>query len=171
MAAEHRYVLLLDKDRDFIRIFRADSPVRPAGRVLWEGNGLRRTYDAMIRLNRERRPAVLYHVCTAAKGKAIVYRVFKSQTPKHWQTASSHTAYRDALSAARTLREAERARRAEARAAETADRARRKAEEGIMLERLRLAGVKAKRLPRLTEKDIRYLEWLEGRRRIMEEAA
>lgn len=172
MADEHRYVLILDKDRDFIRVFRADSPMRPSGKTLWEGDGLRRTYDAMVRLNEARRPAICYYVCVArnTKGRAT-YRVFKSTHPKVWERVSMHTAYKAAVEDGKRLRGLEKERIVAATDARKAERAAAKAEKDAILARLRMAGVVRKKVPKLTAKDLRYLEWLEARRELIKDAA
>lgn len=172
MAEEHRYVLMLDKERDFIRVFRSDSPMRPLGEPLWEGDGLRRTYSAMVRLNKERRPAPCYYVCSASGKKNLaVYRVFKSSHPKLWIQASMHTSFALAVAAARVLRNLQAQATKEQREAKRTERAARKAEDELILTRLRNAGVVRKKVPKLTAKDIRYLEWLENRKRLIKEAA
>lgn len=172
MAEEHRYVLLLDKERDFIRVFRSDSPMRPAGKVLWEGNGLHRTYAAMVRLNKERRPVPCYNVCSAMneRGRAS-YRVFKSTHPKVWEQLSMHTVYKEAVEAAKRHRVLEKTRLAEEKRVRDADRAEAKAENDALLARLRRAGVVRKKVPKLTAKDLRYLEWLEAKRELIKDAA
>lgn len=172
MAEEHRYVLMLDKERDFIRVFRSDSPMRPAGKVLWEGNGLHRTYAAMVRLNKERRPVPCYYVCCARDARAkTIYKVFKSTHPKVWQQVSMHTAYGEAVESAKRLRGLEKERIAGERRARDVARSSEKAEAELMLARLRRAGVVRKKVPKLTAKDLRYLEWLESRRELIEDAA
>ncbi|MBY3433149.1 hypothetical protein HFN89_03000 [Rhizobium laguerreae] len=172
MAEEHRYVLILDKDRDFIRVFRADSPMRPSGKALWEGDGLRRTYDAMVRLNEARRPAVCYYVCVArnAQGRAT-YRIFKTTHPKVWERASMHTVYKTAVEDAKRLRGLEKDRIGIETAARKAGRIAARTEKEATLARLRMAGVVRKKVPKLTAKDIRYLEWLEARRELIKDAA
>lgn len=153
MADEKRYVLVLDKERDFIRVFRADCDMRPDGIVLWDGNGLTTAYEAMIRLNKERRPIELHHVCVL-DGKL---RVFRGQPKADWKSVSTHTSRADAL-------EALRARQA-AVVAGNAARSRK------LAARLRLAGVPEERLgvdertgnlvSKVTEKDMQYLRWFE----------
>jgi hypothetical protein len=163
---------MLDKDRDFIRLFRADSPMRPSGKALWEGDGLRRTYDAMVRLNEARRPATCYYVCGArnAKGRAT-HRVFKSTHPKVWERLSIHTVYKAAVEDAKRLRGLEKERIAVEMEARKAERAAAKSEKDAILARLRMAGVVRKKVPKLTAKDLRYLEWLEARRELIKDAA
>lgn len=172
MATERRYVLILDKRLDFIRLFRADCPVRPEGKTLWEGDGLRRAYDAMKTLNERRRPVISYHVCNARTRKGTAtYRVFKSTHPKVWECVSTHTSYRSAMDAAKLLRAAERNRLVEVRKQKADERAEKKREKDAMLARLRRVGVNTKTVPKLTAKDLRYLEWLESRNALFEDAA
>ncbi|MDW9478750.1 hypothetical protein GOB57_08535 [Sinorhizobium meliloti] len=172
MAEEHRYVLMLDKERDFIRVFRSDSPMRPAGKVLWEGNGLHKTYAAMVRLNTERRPVPCYYVCCVRNDRGqAAYRVFKSSHPKVWERVSMHTVYREAVEGAKRLRRLEKTRIGEERRDKDSARAAARAENELLLARLRRAGVVRKRVPKLTAKDLRYLEWLESRRELIEDAA
>lgn len=172
MAEEHRYVLLLDKERDFIRVFRSDSPMRPAGKVLWEGNGLHRTYAAMVRLNKERRPVPCYYVCCVRnERRRASYRVFKSTHPKVWEQVSMHTVYKEAVEAAKHQRGLEKTRLEEEKRTREVGRATAKAEDDALLARLRRAGVVRKKVPKLTAKDLRYLEWLEARRELIKDAA
>ena len=172
MSDERRYVLILDRRLDFIRLFRADCPVRPEGKTLWEGDGLRRAYDAMKSLNERRRPVLCYYVCMARTPKGTAtYRVFKSTHPKVWELVATHLAYRAAMDAAKVLRAAESGRLVSERRARAEERASRKAEKEAMLVRLRRAGVVTKTVPKLTAKDLRYLEWLEARPQIIKDAA
>jgi hypothetical protein len=163
---------MLDKERNFIRVFRSDSPMRPPGKVLWEGDGLKKTYSEMVRLNKERRPVPCYYVCSAKSARSkIVYKVFKSTPPKVWDQVSMHTAYNLAVESAKRLRGLEKARIANERKDRELARAAEKAYADIMLARLRRAGVVRKKVPKLTAKDLRYLEWLESRRELIEDAA
>jgi hypothetical protein len=172
MADELRYVLILDKDRDFIRVFRADCPMRPAWPALWEGNGLRRAYDAMVKLNKDRRPAVCYFVCSVRNASgAAVYRIFKSTHPLLWECISIQTPYKAAVEEAKRLRGLEKNRLTAARTEKRAEREAIRAENEVMLARLRRAHVVSKKVPKLTAKDIRYLEWLESRRELIEDVA
>ena len=158
MTLEHRYVLMLDGDLDFIRLFRADSPMRPQGDPAWEGDGLRRAYDAMKRLNRERRPIVLYHACTSRAGRGLpACRVFRELPGGDWTLMSTHASLALARAACRVAKEDAR------KAAVARDEA--------TLKKLRRVGVDRKKVPRLTAKDIRYLEWMESRAELIQDAA
>lgn len=144
-VAERRYVLLLDRERDYIRLFRADCSARPDGRTLWEGDGLYRAYDAMKRLNRERRPAKVWHVCESVSDSPA--RVFASP-PEGWRSVSVHTVFRDARAAA-----------AEARARKAEEKSRR------TLDLMRRGGYRGRKVPKLTKADKAYLAWLEKKTR------
>lgn len=126
----------------------------------------------MKKLNRERRPVICYFVCTekSADGKES-FRVFKSNHPKLWKSVSMHTTYRAAVEEAKRLRVLEKERRLEERRAKEARRVRDRSENEVMLARLRKVGVIRKRVPKLTAKDLRYLEWHEERRRLFEDVA
>lgn len=149
LKKERRYVLILDKHLDYIRVFRADCPVRAEGKTLWEGDGLHRAYEAMKRLNRDRKPIKTYFVCTKLrKDTKTAVRVFMD--PKdEWKKESRHAQFIDAAAAARALRK-------------TID-------EKIMRQ-LCAVGIVRTRLPKLTRKDLMYLEWHE-RKREAEKAA
>ncbi len=169
---ERRYVLILDKRLDYIRLFRADCPLRPEGKALWEGDGLKRAYEAMKSLNRRRKPVLCYFVCSSQKSsKFKKFRCFKSTHPKQWISVSTHTAYREAVEAAKRLREAERSRQDNLKAARKEKRHSDRLEKEAMLGRLRRVGVITKKVPKLTEKDRRYLEWIETRDAESEDAA
>jgi hypothetical protein len=177
MAVERRYVLILDRKLDYIRLFRADCPARPDGKPLWEGDGLRRAYDAMKELNARRKPVRLYHVCSiVVSGRKPTFRVFKSDHPKTvppkvWERISVHTEYRAAIGAVRLLRSEATERAARERQERRTRKEAAKAQDAAMMSRLRKVGVKSKRLPKLTEKDLRYLEWIEAKRQLFEDAA
>ena len=144
---ERRYVLILDKVRGYIRIFRSDCPVRPAGKVLWEGDGLRKTYDAMKRLNKERRPVVIYYVFLERTNN----RIKVSKTPSDNNSIiSKHLAYKEAVTRAKFER---------------------KKHENIFLQRLEKVGVITNKIPKLTSKDLEYLKWFEKKNEIIQEAA
>lgn len=145
----HEYVVILDKERDHCRLFRADSPDMPLGAPLWHGNGLRRGYDQMIRLNRERRPVKSYCICARDGGRSgKAYRVF-SAAPEAggWEVVEVAYAWSEARAAMAALVKA----RDEERAAKDA-RVR-----AIM----KRVGLEGRRRPRFTEKDLQYIDWLE----------
>lgn len=141
------YVVVFDRERGFCRLFRSDSIDMPLGEALWTGNGLRRGYDAMIRLNKERRPISLYHVCSSKSGRGrTVYRVVKGEPEGRWKSIAC---FFDYASAKRELKELTRLRDE----AEAAERDRVKA---IMAR----VGITTRRIPKFTDADLRYLEWL-----------
>lgn len=158
MPAERRYVLVLCRRRKHIRVFRSDCEVRPEGKVLWEGDGLRATYDAMKALNEQRRPVVSYILChRLTKKGADTFRVFKSVQSDGWEKVSLHVSWKAAVEAKATA------------ALEFAGR--REEDDRIMLSRLRKAGVVARTVPKLTDKDRRYLDWMDARAELFEDAA
>src|SRR5688572_27517827 len=114
------YVIVLDKDLGFCRLFRDDSIDIPAGDILCTVQGLRRGYDAMMRLNRERRPIPRYHLCSKPRSRGDVsYRIMKT-VGDGWASMETHVDFAAArarlkeLSDERELRKAEKV--AEARA-------------------------------------------------------
>jgi hypothetical protein len=158
MVTEHRYVLVLDTGRDYVRIFRADSPARPAGAPFWEGDGLHRTYEAMKRINRERRPLECHHLCRDdGQGRKPLFRIFKELPGAGWKHVSTHATRTDA---------AEAKKRAEQRTKDLARSA-----EAALLRKLERVGVVRKKVPKLTAKDLRYLEWMDSRAELFKDAA
>lgn len=145
--ADDDYVVVLDKELDFCRLFRTDSIDLPAGETLWSGNGLRRGYDAMIRLNKERRPVSLYHVCSSQSPRGrTVYGVVKGEPAGRWTSLS---AFPDYVTARKEMKALTAARDA----AEAAEREKARA---IM----RRVGILSKRIPKFTKTDLRYIDWL-----------
>jgi len=144
---EDEYVVVLDKDRDFCRLFRSDSAETPAGEVLWTGNGLRRGYDAMIRLNKERRPINSFVVCTrmSPKGRAA-YRIVKGEPGTGWSEVERFYDFASARDAMKALVKAR-------NEAEAAERER-------SFEIMRRVGILSKRIPKFTDADMRYVGWL-----------
>ena len=83
------YVVILDSNLDYCRLFRADNENIPDGLILWSGVGLRFGYDAMIRLNKERKPINAYYVCrTRNIWNRIVYRITKNEPEAKWEIVS-----------------------------------------------------------------------------------
>jgi len=144
----HDYIVVYDKDLDYCRLFRADAVEAPAGPVLWSGNGLRAGYDAMIRLNKERRPVKAYSVCESLSSKGRrVFRIVLGEPEENWTALSIHYEHSDARSALKAL---VRKRNAEEEAE--------KAEIARIMERVGMPPRRTK--PRFTETDLRYLSWL-----------
>lgn len=142
------YIVVLDKDRDFCRLFRADSEAAPKGEILWSGNGLRAGYDAMIRLNKDRRPVKAYKVCEALSSRGRkVFRIVLGEPEGDWTPVSVHYEHAAARSALKALVK-------ERNAAEEAERAE--------LERImKRVGLPPRRTrPKFTEADLRYIGWL-----------
>lgn len=141
------YVVVLDKERDFCRLFRSDSLELPSSDVLWSGNGLRNGYNAMIRLNKERRPTNVYNVCSSesARGTAV-YRIVRGEPEGRWKVVSFFFDFASARSAIKELTR----KRDEAKAAE------RERIAAIM----RRVGISSRRIPRFTDADLRYVDWL-----------
>lgn len=141
------YVVLLDKERDFCRLFRADAEEMPAGEVLWSGNGLRVGYDAMIRLNKERRPISAYSVCSAQSPRGrTVYRIVRGEPEGRWKALDQFFDFAAAKNAVKSLTKV----RNEAEAAEK--------EKAYRI--MRRVGIQSRRIPKFTETDRRYLAWL-----------
>lgn len=148
------YLVALDPRQEFCRLFRADSVEAVGLTPLWTGGGLRAGYDAMIRLNKDRRPTDLFLVCRrqGTKGRAS-FRLYRTAPPADggWDVLSSHPTHADARKEVSRLV-------AERSDAEAAERDR-------ILRTLERLGVRATRMPRLTAADRRYLDWLEARDR------
>lgn len=144
MTVEHKYVIVRDDELGFCRLFRADSEECPTTTPLWSGMGLRRGYDAMIRLNNESRPVVTYKVCvrTGRNGRKV-FSARKSDPEAPWTTVKT----------CRTWKEA---REARAKLAEKAAADRRDEDVAIM----RRTGIVRKNPPRFTDADRRYVAWL-----------
>jgi len=144
------YLVALDQEAGYCRLFRADSPESAGLAPLWSGYGLRSGYDAMIRLNKERRPTDLFHVCSRAGARGgMAYKVFRG-TPAEagWTVEATEVAYSEARKhLARLVAERDAQR----------DRGRQR-----LLKGLRRAGVETSRVPKLTRADLRYIEWLES---------
>lgn len=144
---DDEYMVVLDKERDFCRLFRTDCEDVPAGEVLWTGNGLRRGYDAMIRLNKERRPVHLYTLCKrlSAKGREA-FRIVKGEPVAGWETVERYFDFPAAREAMKALVKA------------------RNEAETVAKERsfaiMRRVGITSKRIPKFTEADVRYIGWL-----------
>lgn len=136
MSDDRRYVVVKEPDFAWCRLRLADSPDVSGLQVLWEGNGLRAGYDAMIRLNKDMKPTKLYHV--SQKGRA--FRVTKEPQPetwKHLQVLSSYEAAREFVKEARKK----------------------------LLHDLREAGVEVgQQMPGVTVADVQYLDWLKSRK-------
>ena len=171
MKKERRYVLILDKERNFIRLFRSDCSVRPVGKVLWEGDGLRRTYDAMKRLNKERRLAIIYYVYEGKNKKNIKTIKVSKVSPKKKEIISKHLNYKEAILAAKFLRKKEKNIKIEKRDKILARRKKKQECEAILLKRLEKVGVFRKNVPNITPKDLQYLEWFEKKNKIIKEVA
>lgn len=152
-AVEHNYLVALDPDLGFCRLFRTDSVEGAGLSALWSGLGLRAGYDAMIRLNKDRRPIDLFMVCSREGTRGLAFRLFKTAPPDEtWTMVASRTSHAEAKECLSGLV-------AERKAAEAAARDR-------MLRALDRAGVRATRVPRLSAADRRYLEWLESTGRV-----
>jgi hypothetical protein len=165
------YVIVLDKDLGFCRLFRDDSIDIPAGEVLCTVQGLRRGYDAMMRLNRERRVIDFYHLCsrTGAKGDPS-YRIMKT-VAEGWSSMETHVDFKLAKAHLKGLldeRARQRAERARIREEAARERRERDAEAREIMAR---TGIGTKRIPRFTENDLRYVAWLKETGRFVKQAA
>jgi len=152
-SAEH-YLVALDPSVGYCRLFRTDSVESAGLHPLWSGFGLRAGYDAMIRLNKERRPTDLFHVCsrTGARGRTV-FRVFKGAPHEEgWRVEGTDVEYAEARKRLASLA-------GERDSSERAERDR-------ILRGLRRAGVETDSVPRLTGADVRYLRWLEATGRV-----
>jgi hypothetical protein len=151
------YVIVLDKELGFCRLFRDDSLDIPPGEILCTVQGLRRGYDAMMRLNRERRPIPFYHVCSKPRANGeFSYRVAKT-VAEGWTSMESHVDYSAAKKRLKELSE-ERQRLREERLAETK----------YIMSR---TGIVSRGIPKFTDKDRRYVEWLKETGRFSKQAA
>jgi hypothetical protein len=151
------YVIVLDKELGFCRLFRDDSTDIPAGEILATVQGLRRGYDAMMRLNRERRPITFYHVCSKPRANGeFSYRVAKTISDG-WSSMETHMEYAVAKTRLRELSEERQRQRTE-----------RIAEARYIMER---TGIIARNIPKFTETDRRYVAWLKETGRFSKHAA
>lgn len=155
MTAEHRYVVVRDEDLGFCRLFRADSDECPPTAPLWSGMGLRRGYDAMIRLNNEARPIVTYRVCmrTTDAGRKV-FSARKAEPEAPWVSVKMCTSWQEA-----------RVSRAELSAKAEAER---KDEDIAIMKR---TGIVRKSPPRFTATDRKYVAWLRETGRFDTDAA
>ena len=145
--SHENYVIILDKERDFCRRFRSDSEAAPTGEILWAGDKLRQGYEAMIRLNKERRPVDTYSVCSkkSKKGRDI-FKLFKGSPEVGYATLSIHVDYKPARAEIKKLIEAR----------NTEEEAKRSFSFAVM-DRV---GIQSKRIPKWTAADLKYIEWL-----------
>lgn len=142
------YVVLLDVEKDFCRLFRSDSIDLPTGDILWSGDSLRHGYDAMIRLNKERRPVEVYSVCsTESKNGRKVFRICKGHPKQELDVLSIHSEYVLAREEIKKL---------------TKERDElEKAKREYCLAVMRRVGIESKRIPKWTPSDLKYIAWLE----------
>jgi hypothetical protein len=151
------YVIVLDKELGFCRLFRDDSTDIPAGEILCTVQGLRRGYDAMMRLNRERRPIDFYHVCSKPRPKGeFSYRVAKT-VAEGWSSLEVHVDYAAAKNRLKELSEERQRIRAE-----------RLAEARYIMSR---TGIVSRNIPKFTEADRKYVAWLKETGRFSKQAA
>jgi hypothetical protein len=144
MSVEHQYVIVRDDELGYCRLFRADSEECPSTAPLWSGMGLRRGYNAMIRLNNEARPVVTYKVCVRlGRSGHKVFSARKSDPEAPWTTVKTCNTWKQA----REIR---------ANLAEKADTDRHNED----LEIMRRTGIVRKNPPRFTDADRRYVAWL-----------
>lgn len=154
---DYVYVIVLDKDLGYCRLFREDSEDIPAGEVLAAVKGLRRGYDAMIRFNNERRPVTVYHVCARERaGGESSYRILKT-VADGWKAVETHTSHAEAKAALSRLLD------------ERQDRRRRAAAEAREI--MARTGIHGPRCPRFTDADLRYVAWLKETGRFGKQAA
>jgi hypothetical protein len=86
--ASDDYVVVFDPELDFCRLRRADSEDIAGQEILWSGNGLRAGYDAMIRLNLDRRGTILIHVVARA---GHGWKLTKGAPEDHrWKTVETY---------------------------------------------------------------------------------
>ncbi|NTF17562.1 hypothetical protein G6L37_04065 [Agrobacterium rubi] len=151
------YVIVLDKELGFCRLFRDDSSDIPPGEILCTVHGLRRGYDAMMRLNRERRPIPLYHLCSKprASGESS-YRVMKTVVDG-WTSIEIHMTFAPARERLKELSEA---------------RERRKADKIAEARKIMArTGISSRKIPKFTTADQQYVAWLKETGRFDEQAA
>lgn len=136
------YIVVLDKELNFCRLFRSDSEDIPAGEILWNGDGLRHGYDAMIRLNKERKPVQSYFVCAATRRGRVTYSVKKSDPGEGYEILCIKNEFKLAAQEVKSLR------------------AKAEQEREKMFGLMKRVGISSKRIPKFTEKDLRYIDWL-----------
>jgi len=144
---EPYYIVVLDKELGFCRLFRTDSENCPSSAVpLWKGHNLDVGYEEMIRHNRERRQIPSYHVSCSINTKGMkIYKIFKESPSDPWVSLELFHDYKLAIAKMRELCEARRT-----FSAEVEERKK------ILMKRLRMRG----KTLRLDLKGKKYLKWL-----------
>lgn len=149
MSELKNYIVIYDKGKDFCRLFRSDSDDLISGEILWSGDGLRNGYDAMIRLNKERKPITTYFVCefTSKKGHKY-YRVLKNTPDKNSVHVATKHIYAEATQ--------------ESKRRNAIEKEKQENERKELLFIMERVGIKGKRVPKFTDSDLRYIDWLKS---------
>lgn len=86
-----KYVVVKESEYSFARLRRADSNEIQSLVILWEGNNLRKGYDAMIEINKEDKVSKLriYAMVKSTGELRISTCYFPAQMGKPWQEISS----------------------------------------------------------------------------------
>ena len=148
------YIVVLDKDIGYCRLFRTDSENCPSGATpLWQGHNLEVGYEEMIRQNNERRAIPSYHVSVSVNQKERqVFKIFRESPSKPWTSVDLFNDYKLALAKMKQLCADRDALDKERRAFTTEVASRKK----MLMRRLRMKG----RTLRLDAKAKKYVKWL-----------
>jgi hypothetical protein len=144
---EPYYIVVLDKDIGYCRLFRTDSENCPSNVApLWQGHNLDVGYEEMIRHNQERRQIPSYHVSFSInkKGRKI-FKIFSESPARPWVPVDLFHDYKLALARMKEL--------CEERRAFTAEVVTRKK---ALMQRLQMKG----KTFRLDPKGRKYVKWL-----------
>ncbi len=150
------YCIVKDDELGWYKLYRTDSENLPTGEVFWRGDNLKTGYDMMKSVNKQHRKIVIHHVVTSTSGKGrTIYRIIKQSPSAPWSLVKPHMKFDDAKKHLKVLIEARDLRE--------------KAEFDRKMTLLRRAHYAGKRLPRLSETDWKYLEWLKENDKLTEE--
>jgi hypothetical protein len=151
---EPYYIVVLDKDIGYCRLFRTDSENCPSGVApLWQGHNLDVGYEEMIRQNNERREIPSYHVSVSVNQKdRKIFRIFRESPTHPWSSVDLFNDYKLAVAKMKQLCDERDALDKERRAFTTEVAGRKK----MLMQRLRMKG----RTLRLDAKAKKYVKWL-----------
>jgi hypothetical protein len=144
---EPYYIVVLDKDIGYCRLFRTDSEnCPPNASPLWQGHNLDIGYEEMIRHNQERKEIPSYHVSYSVNDKGRkIYKIFRESPSSPWSSVDLFHDYKLALAKLKELC-------AERQAFTVEVEARKK----VLMARLKMKG----KTFRLDAKGKKYVTWL-----------
>lgn len=144
---EPYYIVVLDKELGYCRLFRTDSENCPSGAVpLWMGHNLDAGYEEMIRQNQERRQIPSYHVSYAINSKGLkIFKIFRESPTHPWIALDLFHDYKLALAKMKQLCEERRAFSGEV-----------ESRKKVLMKRLQMKG----KTLRLDPKAKKYVKWL-----------